>query len=85
MHTQLPGVLGPQVPSSVVSPVCQGGGSPVHWEAAMPENRSPRTTCGTYMIKMGCAAYQGLDEPKSENLSNIPFPQSRPFGTGYEI
>jgi hypothetical protein len=42
VHTQLFGVLGPQVPSWVMEPVSQAGGSPVVWATtATPDNRSP--------------------------------------------
>ena len=58
VHTQLAGVLGPQVPSSVISPVSHAGGVPVVWETTMPENRSPRTTCEAYMMTGRCVVSQ---------------------------
>ncbi len=64
VHTQLSGVPGPQVPSSVVTPVCQaGGGSPVVvvWAtAAEAERRRARRRAGVFMLGgMGLAGTSG--------------------------
>jgi hypothetical protein len=59
VQTQSRGVLGPQVPSSVISPVCHGG-MVLAWEATMRENRSPRTTREAYMAVL-CHSLDELD------------------------
>ncbi len=62
VHTQLFGVLGPQVPSSVIAPVCHAGGVAVVWATTTtaPESRSPRKAArGASMMK---ASWAGLVE-----------------------